>query len=97
MSISNQGPEGMILGGRYRIARLIGSGGMANVYLATDMSSGIHVAIKILKSEFAADEEFIKRFDTEAKAASSLSHPNIVRVLGVGQEGEFRYRSMLRE
>jgi serine/threonine-protein kinase len=91
MSISNQGPEGMILGGRYRIARLIGSGGMANVYLATDMSSGIHVAIKILKSEFAADEEFIKRFDTEAKAASSLSHPNIVRVLGVGQEGEFRY------
>ena len=91
MSISNQGPEGMILGGRYRIARLIGSGGMANVYLATDMSSGMHVAIKILKSEFAADEEFIKRFDTEAKAASSLSHPNIVRVLGVGQEGEFRY------
>jgi len=91
MSISNQGPEGMILGGRYRISRLIGSGGMANVYLATDMSSGIHVAIKILKPEFTADEEFIKRFDTEAKAASSLSHPNIVRVLGVGQEGEFRY------
>jgi len=91
MSISNQGPEGMILGGRYRIVRLIGSGGMANVYLATDMSSGMHVAIKILKSEFTADEEFIKRFDTEAKAASSLSHPNIVRVLGVGQEGEFRY------
>jgi len=91
MSISNQGPEGMILGGRYRIVRLIGSGGMANVYLATDMSSGIHVAIKILKPEFTADEEFIKRFDTEAKAAASLSHPNIVRVLGVGQEGEFRY------
>jgi|GEM_PF-141111 len=91
MSISSQGPEGMILGGRYRIARLIGSGGMANVYLATDMSSGIQVAIKILKPEFTADEEFIKRFDTEAKAASSLSHPNIVRVLGVGQEGEFRY------
>ena len=91
MSISSQGPEGMILGGRYRIVRLIGSGGMANVYLAQDMTSGIHVAIKILKPEFTADEEFIKRFDTEAKAASSLSHPNIVRVLGVGQEGEFRY------
>ena len=91
MIISSQGPEGMILGGRYRIIRLIGSGGMANVYLASDMTSGINVAIKVLKPEFTADEEFIKRFDTEAKAASSLSHPNIVRVLGVGQEGEFRY------
>jgi uncharacterized repeat protein (TIGR02543 family) len=91
MNISSQGPEGMILGGRYRIVRLIGSGGMANVYLATDMSSGLFVAIKILKPEFTADEDFIKRFDTEAKAAASLSHPNIVRVLGVGQEGEFRY------
>src|SRR5665648_212593 len=91
MSISSQGPEGMILGGRYRIVRLIGSGGMANVYLATDMSSGLSVAIKILRPEFTADEEFIKRFDTEAKAASLLSHPNIVRVFGVGQEGDFRY------
>ena len=91
MSISSQGPEGMILGGRYRIVRLIGSGGMANVYLALDMTSGMNVAIKILKQEFSADQEFIKRFDTEARAASSLTHPNIVRVLGVGQEGDFRY------
>ena len=91
MSISNQGPEGMVLGGRYRIVRMIGSGGMANVYLASDMTSGMNVAIKILKPEYVADEEFIKRFDTEAKSAASLAHPNIVRVLGVGQEGEFRY------
>lgn len=91
MSMTNQGPEGMILGGRYRIARLIGSGGMANVYLASDMTSGIQVAIKILKPEFSADTEFIKRFDAEARSASQLTHPNIVRVLGVGQEGEFRY------
>lgn len=91
MSMTNQGPEGMILGGRYRIARLIGSGGMANVYLASDMTSGIQVAIKILKPEFSADTEFIKRFDAEARSASKLTHPNIVRVLGVGQEGEFRY------
>ena len=81
----------MILGGRYRIARLIGSGGMANVYLASDMTSGIQVAIKILKPEYSADTEFIKRFDVEARSASQLTHPNIVRVLGVGQEGEFRY------
>lgn len=91
MSVSSSGPEGMILGGRYRIARLLGSGGMANVYLAFDMTSGIQVAIKILKPEYTADEEFIKRFDTEAKSAALLSHPNIVRVLGVGQEGELRY------
>ena len=67
-------PEGMILGGRYRVIKLIGSGGMADVYLATDLSSGMNVAIKILKQEFASNPEFIKRFDTEAKAASSLSH-----------------------
>ena len=84
-------PEGMILGGRYRILKLIGSGGMAEVYLATDLSSGMNVAIKILKPEFATNPEFIKRFDTEAKAASSLSHANIVHVFGVGQEGSIRY------
>lgn len=81
----------MILGGRYRIIKLIGSGGMADVYLATDLSSGMNVAIKILKQEFATNLEFIKRFDTEAKAASSLSHANIVHVFGVGQEGNIRY------
>ncbi len=84
-------PEGMILGGRYRVIKLIGSGGMADVYLATDLSSGMNVAIKILKQEFASNPEFIKRFDTEAKAASSLSHANIVHVFGVGQEGNIRY------
>ncbi len=84
-------PEGMILGGRYRVIKLIGSGGMADVYLATDLSSGMNVAIKILKPEFANNPEFIKRFDTEAKAASSLSHANIVHVFGVGQEGNIRF------
>lgn len=83
--------EGTILGGRYRIVKLIGSGGMADVYLATDLSSGMNVAIKILKPDFANNLEFIKRFDTEAKAASSLSHANIVHVFGVGQEGSIRY------
>ncbi|MBN1891555.1 MAG: Stk1 family PASTA domain-containing Ser/Thr kinase [Clostridiales bacterium] len=91
MSTVAHGPEGKILGGRYRIAKLIGTGGMANVYLASDMASGATVAIKILKPEFSIDSEFIKRFDTEAKAAAALSHANIVRVLGIGQEGNFRY------
>ena len=89
--MGNQNPEGMILGGRYRIQRLIGSGGMANVYLAVDLTNGLNVAIKILKMEYSADEEFIHRFDMEARAVASLTHPNIVRVYGVGQEGQFRY------
>ena len=86
-----QGPEGMTFAGKYKIVRLIGRGGMANVYLATDVTSGVNVAIKILKPEFSSDEEFIRRFDTEAKAVSMLSHSNIVKVFGVGHEGNYRY------
>lgn len=82
---------GMVLGNRYQIVRLIGEGGMALVYLAVDQRTGRDVAVKVLKSELAQDEEFVRRFDTEAKAASSLSHPNIVKVLGVGEEAGMRY------
>ena len=84
-------PEGMIFAGKYKIIKRIGMGGMANVYLASDVGSGLKVAIKVLKPEFSADEEFIRRFDTEAKAVSSLNHANIVKVFGVGHEGNFRY------
>ena len=82
---------GMLLGNRYQIVRLIGESGMALVYLAVDQRTGRDVAVKVLKSELAQDEEFVRRFDTEAKAASSLSHPNIVKVLGVGEEAGMRY------
>lgn len=85
------GPEGMIFANKYRIVKLIGSGGMANVYLGIDMNTGVNVAIKILKPEFSSDEEFIRRFDTEAKSVASLNHANIVKVYGVGHEGAFRY------
>ena len=60
------GPEGMVFANKYRIVRLIGSGGMANVYLGVDMETGSNVAVKILKPEFSSDEDFIRRFDTEA-------------------------------
>lgn len=82
---------GMTLGGRYQIIGLIGKGGMALVYQALDVKTGRQVAIKVLKPEISHDEEFVRRFDTEAKAASSLSHPNIVRVIGVGEEKGIRY------
>ena len=85
------GPEGMIFANKYRIVKLIGSGGMANVYLGIDMNTGVNVAIKILKPEFSSDEEFIRRFDAEAKSVASLNHANIVKVYGVGHEGNFRY------
>ena len=89
--MGSQNSEGMVLDGRYKIVRLIGSGEMANVYLATDMISGIHVAVKIFKPPFSEDEEFIKRFRAEARAVARLSHPNIVRILDVGREGRYRY------
>ncbi|MCQ2531435.1 MAG: Stk1 family PASTA domain-containing Ser/Thr kinase [Saccharofermentans sp.] len=89
--MSVQGPEGLLLAGKYRIIQLIGKGGMANVYLASDVNTGVKVAIKILKPELSSDEEFIRRFDTEARAVSSLNHSNIVKVFGVGHEGNYRY------
>ena len=85
------GPEGMLFANKYRINKLIGKGGMAYVYLATDITNGMSVAIKILKPELAGDDEFVKRFDSEAKAVASLSHSNIVKVFGVGHEGLYRY------
>ena len=76
---------------RFAIVRPIGQGGMAYVYLATDQITQQNVAIKVMKDDLSNDQEFIKRFDTEAKAASSLDHPNIIKVLGYGQDGDLRY------
>lgn len=86
--------EGHLLGERYRIKRTIGGGGMANVYLARDIILDRDVAIKVLRLEFANDPEFIERFDREAQAASSLSHPNIVNIYDVGEENHILYMVM---
>src|SRR5919109_1054267 len=75
---------------RYRILRKLGSGGMANVYLAEDEELGRRVAIKILNDRYANDELFIERFRREAKSAARLSHPNIVSIYDRGQaEGTY--------
>ena len=76
---------GMLVAGRYRIERLIGSGGMANVYQAEDLTTGKSVAVKVLKAEYARDGEFVRRFRSEAQAVLNLSHENIVRSIDVGQ------------
>jgi len=69
--------------GRYQIRELIGIGGMANVYKATDVTDGKTVAVKILREEFYGNEEFLRRFKNESKAIAVLSHPNIIRIYDV--------------
>src|SRR5437016_167379 len=76
--------------GRYRIMRKLGTGGMANVYLAEDQELGRRVAIKILNDRHAGDEQFVERFRREAKNAAGLSHPNIVSIYDRGEaEGTY--------
>lgn len=82
---------GKRISGRYQILRAIGGGGMANVYLAEDMILDREVAIKILRFDFASDDDFIRRFRREAQSAASLDHPNIVSIYDVGEEDDIYY------
>jgi serine/threonine protein kinase len=82
---------GTVLGNRYEILTEIGNGGMARVYKAKDRYLQRTVAIKVLKDEFREDSEFLKRFDTEAQAAASLTHPNIVQIYDVGRDSNRYY------
>jgi len=77
-----------ILAGRYEVGRLLGAGGMAEVYEGHDRLLARRVAIKILLSQYAHDPAFLARFRREAQAAASLSHPNIVAVYDTGSEGD---------
>src|SRR5437763_1034543 len=80
--------------GRYKILRKLGTGGMANVYLAEDQELGRRVAIKILNERHAGDDQFIERFRREAKNAAGLSHPNIVSIYDRGEAEGTYYISM---
>ncbi len=82
--------KGQKISDRYQIIKSIGEGGMANVYLAYDTILDRNVAVKVLRGDLASDEKFVRRFQREALAASSLSHPNIVEVYDVGEDnGEY--------
>ena len=83
--------EGRLLGNRYEIIRQIGNGGMATVYKAKCHVLNRFVAVKVLKDEYTTDSEFIKRFNVEAQAVASLTHPNIVSVYDVGKEDNLYY------
>jgi eukaryotic-like serine/threonine-protein kinase len=80
-----------VLGGRYRVGRLIGAGGMATVHEAEDTALGRRVAIKVLQPQYAADSAFVKRFDHEARSIAALNHPGIVQVYDVGNDGSTPY------
>src|SRR5919197_4328894 len=77
----------VLLGDRYEVGRLLGAGGMAEVYEGRDRLLARRVAIKVLLAEFSQDPSFVARFKREAQAAASLSHPNIVAVWDTGVEG----------
>ena len=76
---------------RYRVARLIGAGGMGEVYLAEDESLNRKVALKLLPVRFTRDDERVRRFQREARAASALNHPNIITIYEIGQDGASHY------
>lgn len=78
--------KGQKINDRYEIEKLIGEGGMANVYLARDTILDRKVAVKVLRGDLAGDEKFVRRFQREALSASSLSHPNIVEIYDVGED-----------
>src|SRR6202000_2131584 len=88
---------GVTLSGRYRLQRLIATGGMGQVWEAVDSRLGRRVAVKVLKAEFSQDSEFIERFRVEARTTAMLNHPGIASVHDYGEtqmeaEGRTAYR-----
>lgn len=82
---------GMFISDRYEIIEKVGSGGMADVYRAKCHRLNRYVGIKILKPEFSADKTLVTKFRTEAQSTAGLSHPNIVSVYDVGDDGDLHY------
>jgi len=82
---------GKKLDNRYELTELIGVGGMADIYKATDIIENRTVAVKILKNEFAKSEDFLRRFRNESKAIALLSHKNIVKIYDVGFTDKIQY------
>src|SRR6202162_5299768 len=80
--------------GPYEVLAPLGAGGMGEVYRALDPRLGREIAIKVLPTELASDPERLKRFEREARAASALSHPNIITVYDVGTTGSVSYMAI---
>ena len=86
--------DGIFLGKRYEVLSKIGAGGMADVYKGKDHMLNRYVAIKVLKKEYREDENFVRKFRSEAQAAAGLLHPNIVNVYDVGEDRGLYYMVM---
>jgi len=85
---------GRLLDGRYAVSARIAHGGMATVYLAMDTRLDRQVALKVMHAELARDDDFVRRFISEAKAVARLSHQNVVAVYDQGADGPFLYLAM---
>jgi eukaryotic-like serine/threonine-protein kinase len=93
-SIVENGRADLLIGqmiGHYKISKQIGSGGMGEVYLASDISAGRNAALKLLPTQFTGDAERMKRFQQEARAVAGLNHPNILTIYEVGADSSLRY------
>ena len=91
---------GVTLSGRYRLQRLIATGGMGQVWEAVDSRLGRRVAVKVLKAEFSSDPEFVERFRAEARTVAMLNHPGIASVYDYGEtdmDGEGRTAYLVME
>ncbi len=86
--------DGIVLGKRYEVLSKVGAGGMADVYKGKDRMLNRYVAIKVLKKEYKEDENFVRKFRSEAQAAAGLMHPNIVNVYDVGEDRGLYYMVM---
>jgi serine/threonine-protein kinase len=80
--------QGRLIGGKFRIESLLGAGGMGNVYRAEQLSLAKPIAVKILHHDLMTDETVVKRFEREARSASRLDHPNLVRIIDFGRDAE---------
>jgi eukaryotic-like serine/threonine-protein kinase len=87
-------PIGQVLDGRYRVESHLANGGMATVYLGTDTRLDRTVALKIMHPELANDQDFVRRFVSEARSVAKLSHPNVVTVFDQGADGRTLFLAM---
>ncbi len=86
--------DGIFLGGRYEVLSKVGAGGMADVYKGRDTMLNRYVAVKVLKKEYREDDDFVRKFRSEAQAAAGLLNPNIVNVYDVGEDRGLYYMVM---
>ena len=92
--IMQNGQADLLVGrtiGHYKLSESIGTGGMGDVYLATDVTAGRKAALKLLPTRFTGDAERLKRFQQEAHAVVALNHPNILTVYEIGEDHSIHY------